>query len=135
MSSVLFLVIILMKNRLFAGIMLAANLTSVASCTKPAPVNPEPTATGTTEAPVTQAPVSAEAPVATETSAVAPAVESVTKTETMTYQSPAGEDKVIFSLTHKSGVVESISVTSATDHEFSKNWQAKFAEAIPGVIV
>jgi hypothetical protein len=122
-----------MKNRLFAGIMLAATLTSLASCTQPTstPIVPETTSGTTTTSEVPTPPVP---PVSSEV--VAPSVTtSMTQTGTISYTTPGGVDKVNFSLTHKAGVVESVIVTPAAEHEFSKNWQAKFAESVSSEIV
>jgi hypothetical protein len=126
-----------MKHRLFAGIMLVATLTNLASCTKPTDTLIVPdmetgsVATGTATLP--------EMPVVSSEAPVAPSVQSgamsVTQSGTVSYMTPGGIDKVRFTLTHTAGKIESIVVTPEAEHEFSKNWQAKFSEAASASLV
>jgi hypothetical protein len=122
-----------MKNRLFAGIMLAATLTSLASCTQstPSPIAPETTSGTTTTSEVPTLPISSEVTLPS----VNTGATSSTQTGTISYSTPGGVDKVNFSLTHKSGIVESLTVTPAAENDISKMWQAKFAESVSSEIV
>lgn len=124
-------------------LILLASISTLTSCTTK-------TEAPTADTPVPQAVVETPAPVPTPTPdattpPVVPPVEStgtvptsstpVTKTETISYNTPAGNDDVEFSMTVTDGVITSITTTPKAVHDISKARQTAFAGEISAKVV
>jgi hypothetical protein len=127
-------------RKIVAPLALLASITLLTSCTeKQATVPAVPAVKTETPAPVeVVTPVVPVAPVATGTAATpvtaTPTVR--TRTETVTYASPANpQDPVEFSVTVTDGVITAASATSKSDNPISQKWQTGFAGQIASVAV
>jgi FMN-binding domain len=128
-----------MKKTLIVPVLLLATTPFVVSCTKkPTDLPPPPVVTGTTEtvAPVVT-PVAPTTQTGTPVQAVTPVAPVVlTRTETVTYASPAGpQDPVEFSVTVTDGVITAASATAKSDNDISKQLQTAFAGELSTKVV
>jgi hypothetical protein len=136
-----------MKNTLIVPVLLLATTPFVVSCTQKTTDLPSPPpVTGTTEtvAPVvtgTVAPVVPVQPTTVNTGSVpvttvAPVTPEVfTRTEIVSYKTPAGTDPVEFSVTVTDGVITAASATPKADNEISKKLQTAFAAEVSTKVV
>ena len=143
-------------KKIILPLALLASIATLTSCTEknPTPVEtnvvPLPTFVKTT--PATPAPPVVPTEPATPTPADSGAVIStgsfqigatpppqsmapITKTETVTYTTPAGVDPVEFSVTTTDGVINAVVVTPKSTHEISKKLQTAFAGEIGAKVV
>lgn len=114
---------------------LLASITTLTSCTQktetPTPIEPVPTTVETPVVPtVTTETTSSE--IAPE---VTPATPPVSRTETVTYATPAGNDPVEFSVTLTDGVITKASATPKSTHEVSKKLQTAFSAELESKVV
>lgn len=134
-----------MKKNVLIPVVLLATTPFVVACTKkPTDMPPPPPVTGSTE---TVAPV--ETPAMPEVMPVEVTVQSgsasvevttpaspITRTETVTYASPAGpQDPVEFSVTVTDGVITAASATAKSENDISKKLQTAFAAEVGTKVV
>ncbi len=141
-----------MKKNILIPVVLLATTPFVVACTKkPTDMPPPPPVTGETET-VTPAPadttsampsieidatavVSSGGTVEVSTATTTPAM-PVTRTETVTYASPANpQDPVEFSVTVTDGVITAASATPKSDNDISKKLQTAFAAEVGAKVV
>ncbi len=137
-----------MNTRIVAPLMLLATLSTLSSCvsTTSAPVvtpvsdtsSQTPVVvkdtgvTGTSsETPMPPTPVTTPSTTGTG----APSTTPITKTETISYNNPAGTDQIEFSLTTDNGMITAVTATPMAEHGISKMRQEAFAKAISGEVV
>ncbi|GAB0174308.1 MAG: hypothetical protein HHAS10_01870 [Candidatus Altimarinota bacterium] len=141
-------------RKIVAPLALIASISLLTSCTKkpeaPA-VIPTPTETpapvmqdGVSPTPVTSPSVNLDtgaavtSPEKTETSSTstqAPQESSVSRTETVQYNTPAGSDSIEFSVTVTDGIIASASAVPKADHDISKKLQEGFATKLSESVV
>lgn len=116
-----------MKNPVILPLALLASITTLASCTQreilPAPVTPTQ---NNVPAPTTGSSASG-----TENASSA----TITKTQVVQYQSPAGTDDVEFSIVVENGVITSVSSKTLATSDGSKYNQDKFAEEVAEKVI
>ncbi len=136
-----------MKNTLIVPVLLLATTPFIVGCTKKATdLPPPPPVTGTTEtvAPVMTGTVTPTVPVqptvvntgsapVTTVNPVKPEV--FTRTETVSYKTPAGNDLVEFSVTVTDGIITTASATVKAENEISKMRQGAFAAEVSAKVV
>ncbi len=148
-----------MKKHIVAPLVLLASISLLTSCMeKPVPVAPvvrpvetsvpveivttppsasvevSPVASGTMMTPDT-APLAPVSPTLTATASTSQAPAMTTRTETVSYMSPAGKDEVEFSVTLKDGVITAASSKTLATNDASKYNQDNFAKALAGKVV
>lgn len=137
-------------RKIVAPLALLASISLLTSCTKapetpivvppvvetPAPVLNDAVPPAPPEPPMPPAPVSPDVPVtpadpAPTSSTVAP----VSRTETVSYKNPSGNDEVEFSVTVTDGVITAASATPKAVNEISKKRQEAFALEVGSKVV
>lgn len=126
-------------RRIATPLVLLATLSTLASCTKPVSETVV-TPPKTPEVKVEVTPVSpTPAPTQTGTAVTTPVTASpqvLTRTEVVTYASPANpKDPVEFSVTVTDGVITAASATPKSDNEVSKQRQTAFAAEVSAKVV
>lgn len=120
-----------MKKHIVAPLVLLSSISLLTSCmekSEPVPTVVTPTETAAPVEIITES-VTPTTPAPTETvpapeASVAPTV--ITRTEVVTYQSPAGLDPVEFSVTVTDGVITAASATPKSTNEISTKLQTAF---------
>lgn len=116
-----------MKNPVILPLALLASITTLASCTQreivPAPVAPTQ---NNASAPTTGSSASGTENVPSAT---------ITRTQVVQYQSPAGTDDVEFSVTVENGIITAVSSRTLATNDGSKYNQDKFASEVAGKVV
>lgn len=80
-------------------------------------------------------PATPETPVSPEATPAPQAAAPVSRTETVSYTTPAGNDSVEFSVTVENGVITAATATPKAENEISKKRQEAFAAAVTAGVV
>lgn len=110
-----------MKNHALIPLVMLATLTTLTACTQ----SPTPNHIVTPPAPTTL----------TASTHPTPSSTSVTKTEVVSYMSPAGKDQIEFSITVESGMIMAASAKPLATNDASKYNQGNFIKEVATKVV
>ncbi len=135
-----------MKSHIVAPLILVATLSTLSSCA-PSPSAPVSIpVSDSSQTPVivkdmgvtptgSETPMPSTPATSPEVGTGSPSSTPITKTETMTYNNPAGTDQIEFSLTTDNGVITAVTMSPKAENGISKTYQASFAKAITSEVI